>query len=90
MRSIGIRELRQQASRYLRVVERGEIVEVTDRGRPVARLVPIDPVGPLARLAAAGRLQPATGDVLKLAPLRPARRRPLPSEVLARNRADER
>ncbi len=41
MRSIGIRELRQQASKHLRDVERGETIEVTDRGRPVALLVPI-------------------------------------------------
>ncbi|MBA2426827.1 MAG: type II toxin-antitoxin system prevent-host-death family antitoxin [Actinobacteria bacterium] len=41
MRSIGIRELRQRASEYLRLVESGETVEVTDRGRPIAMLVPI-------------------------------------------------
>ena len=38
---IGVRELRQHASRYLERVRRGETLEVTDRGRPVARLVPI-------------------------------------------------
>lgn len=41
METIGIRELRQHASRYLERVERGETLEVTDRGRPVARLVPV-------------------------------------------------
>jgi prevent-host-death family protein len=41
MDSIGVRELRQHASRYLARVERGETLEVTDRGRPVARLVPV-------------------------------------------------
>jgi prevent-host-death family protein len=41
MQRIGVRELRQHASRYLALVARGEQVEVTDRGRPVARLVPI-------------------------------------------------
>lgn len=41
METIGVRELRQHASRYLDLVARGESVEVTDRGRPVARLVPI-------------------------------------------------
>jgi prevent-host-death family protein len=39
--SIGVRELRQQASRYLARVAAGESFEVTDRGRPVARLVPV-------------------------------------------------
>jgi prevent-host-death family protein len=41
MLRIGVRELRQHASRYLALVARGESVEVTDRGRPVAMLVPV-------------------------------------------------
>jgi prevent-host-death family protein len=41
MERIGVRELRQHASRYLARVRSGETIEVTDRGRPVARLVPI-------------------------------------------------
>lgn len=41
MQRIGVRELRQHASRYLALVARGESVEVTDRGRPVALLVPV-------------------------------------------------
>lgn len=38
MESIGVRELRQQASRYLRRVEAGESFQITARGRPVAVL----------------------------------------------------
>ena len=41
MERIGVRELRQHASRYLARVVGGETIEVTDRGRPVARLVPV-------------------------------------------------
>jgi prevent-host-death family protein len=41
METIGVRELRQHASRYLERVRHGETLEVTDRGRPVARLVPV-------------------------------------------------
>ena len=41
MQRIGVRELRQHASRYLAMVARGERIEVTDRGRPVAMLVPM-------------------------------------------------
>src|SRR5438094_47947 len=37
MKIIAVRELRQQASRYLREVERGGTSEVSDRGRAVAR-----------------------------------------------------
>ena len=41
MRRIGVRELRQHASRYLALVARGERIEVTERGKPVALLVPL-------------------------------------------------
>lgn len=40
MERIGLRELRQHASRYIARVSRGETVEVTQRGRLVARIVP--------------------------------------------------
>jgi prevent-host-death family protein len=41
MVSVGVRELRQHASRVLARVKNGETVEVTERGRPVARIVPL-------------------------------------------------
>jgi len=59
MTSIGVRELRQRASEYLRRVEAGETIEVTDRGRPVALLTPV-PADPLAQLRSSGRLRPAS------------------------------
>ena len=91
MRAIGIRELRQHASRYLRDVERGETLEVTDRGRPVARLVPVPTSGGIDELAASGRLAAASGDALELgAPLEPAAGAELPSRALADLRDDER
>ena len=37
---VGIRELRQEASKILARVEEGEEFMVTDRGVPVARLIP--------------------------------------------------
>jgi len=43
MERIGLRELRQNASRYIARVARGETVEVTQRGRLVARIVPAGP-----------------------------------------------
>ncbi len=91
MRSIGIRELRQNASRVLREVEAGEVVEITDRGRPVARLTPIPADGPLARMRAEGRVTPARGRLEDLGPplpLRPGARPP--SELIAEDRMDER
>ena len=41
MESVGVRELRQNASKVIRRVEAGEEIEVTVQGRPAARLVPI-------------------------------------------------
>lgn len=38
--SVGVRELRQNLSRYLELVKAGEALVVTERGREVARLVP--------------------------------------------------
>lgn len=59
---IGVRELRQHASRYLDEVKAGATVEVTERGKLVALLVPPDPVEALRdHLVAQGRLLPATG-----------------------------
>jgi prevent-host-death family protein len=90
MRSIGIRELRQQASKHLRDVERGETIEVTDRGRPVALLVPVPKAGTAERLIAEGRMTRGHGDPLAIKPLEPLPGIPLPSEVLARMREHER
>jgi prevent-host-death family protein len=62
MRRIGIRELQQHASRWVRQAAAGESFEVTDRGRPVARLVPIpEQETGLAALERAGRLSRGTG-----------------------------
>ncbi|MEO9254402.1 MAG: type II toxin-antitoxin system prevent-host-death family antitoxin [Tepidiformaceae bacterium] len=70
MRSIGIRELRQNASEYLRLVQAGESVEVTDRGRPVALLVPV-PEDPMDRLIRLGIVRPPQdeGSILDIEPL---------------------
>ena len=42
-RRVGVRELRQNLSRYLERVKEGETLTVTERGREVARLVPSPP-----------------------------------------------
>lgn len=56
-----MRELRQHASRYLHRVGQGETMEVTQRGRPVARLVPLDRASTVRdRMIAAGRLRAAS------------------------------
>jgi prevent-host-death family protein len=45
MERVGVRELKDKLSQYLRAVRQGQIVEVTVRGKPVARLVPTGPRG---------------------------------------------
>ena len=62
MTSVGVRALRQRASELLRLVEQGETVEITDRGRPVALLTPLPEGSPLERLHAAGEIEAATED----------------------------
>ncbi len=57
---IGIRELRQHASVYVDFAEKGYTVDITNRGRLVAQLVPVrEPGSPLERLIAAGIVEPA-------------------------------
>jgi prevent-host-death family protein len=66
---VGVRELRQNLSRYLRRVALGERLEVTERGKPVAVLAPAsEPQSALRRLIASGRARPPEGDLLDLAP----------------------
>lgn len=91
MTSVGVRELRQRASELLRLVEQGETIEITDRGRPVAMLTPTPQGRPLERLRAAGEVDTASGDLDDLPePLvLPAETEP-PSRVLQRLRRDER
>jgi antitoxin (DNA-binding transcriptional repressor) of toxin-antitoxin stability system len=55
---VGVAELRQNLSRYLRRVERGERLVVTDRNRAVASLGPPPTSGALDRLISAGRVAP--------------------------------
>ena len=58
---VGIRDLRDHLSAYLERVKAGEVITVTDHGRPVARLVRDDPASArLLELAAAGRVTLAT------------------------------
>ena len=56
---IGIRELREDLSKAIRRVRKGQVLEVTDHGQRVARIVPISPsVVGLAELVAAGKVRP--------------------------------
>jgi prevent-host-death family protein len=65
MNTVGVRELRQNLSRYLVEVKAGESFIVTERGREVARLTPSGPMdSPIARLAAERGATIPRGDLL--------------------------
>jgi prevent-host-death family protein len=89
MERVGVRELRQNLSVYLRRVKAGTRLEVTERGQPVARLEPIvDERDPVARLERQGRvLRRATRDLARIRPLRLELERPL-SSILEELRED--
>ncbi len=76
----------------MRRVIAGESIEITQRGRPVAMIVPIPQKDDVVeRLVAQGLATPAKGDLLELPP--PIRLPPgskLPSEILEELRSDER
>jgi prevent-host-death family protein len=90
--TVGIRELRQQASRVLKRVVAGEVVEVTEHGHPIARIVPLRP-GVLDQLAAEGRATEAAADLLdlldELSLPAPSAGVMAPSAALAELRAEE-
>src|SRR5216683_1623784 len=91
--SVGIRELRQQASAILKRVVAGEAIVVTEHGHPIARIVPLRP-SPLEQLMLEGRVTEAEGNLIDLLdemglPADPTGNVP-PSAALAELRADER
>lgn len=68
--TVGVAELRQNLSKYLRRVAEGERLVVTDRNRPVAELgPPLRTDSALDRLIAEGKVNP------------PKRRGPLPKPL---------
>lgn len=92
---IGIRELRQHASVYVDLVEHGYTVDITNRGRLVAQLIPVrDPGSPIERWIARGVIERAEddGSVLDIDPYPSPggdAGQPAASAALARLRAAE-
>jgi prevent-host-death family protein len=89
---VGIRELRQNLSVYVRRVrEEGRAYEVTERGEPVARLTPLEdrPTSVIEQMIADGRITPATREWSEIP--QPIRLPPGPalSEILQRMRDED-
>ena len=88
--SVGIRALQQHASAVVARAAAGEEIQITDRGRPVARIVPILRTR-AEELIESGRVRPARRPSTELpTPVRVSDGQPTASEVLTRLRADER
>ena len=91
MTTVGVRELRQNASELLaRMAATGESILITNRGRLVARLVPADSPSRRSReqLLAAGVLRAGRGDPLELAPVELAPGAPSTGDLIAADRVD--
>lgn len=92
--TVGIRELRQGVSAVLRRVVAGEVVDVTEHGHRIARIVPLRP-SVLEQLVVEGRATDPDGDLLEVLdllglPEAATSDQVLPSAALAELRADER
>jgi prevent-host-death family protein len=89
---VGIRELRQNLSVYVRRVrEEGRAYEVTERGEPVARLTPLEgrPVSQIERMIAEGRITPASRTWDELPPPLPPLEGKSLSEILSQMRDED-
>lgn len=90
MGTVGIRALKQNASAVVAEAAAGDIIVITDRGRPVAMLVPYQQ-SRMQALIDAGLATPPVRSIRDLPP--PARRRPGQpqlTEVLRQMRDEER
>jgi prevent-host-death family protein len=78
MTTVGSRELKNRLGRYLGLVRKGETIIVTDRGKPVARLLPPEPEQAKAKsisdvlkqLEAEGHLRLGTKPFKRIKPIR--------------------
>jgi prevent-host-death family protein len=86
MADVGIRELKQRLSEYLDRAERGEVLRVTDRGRPKAMLGPVPGRARIEEGIRAGWVTPGTGAPLGLR--RRARASGRVLDVLAEDRGE--
>ena len=84
MADVGVRELKQHLSEYLARAEGGELLRVTDRGRPKALLGPLPGRARIEEGIAGGWITPGSGKPLRAAGRWPAHERAL--DALAEDR----
>jgi prevent-host-death family protein len=89
MKTVGSRELKNRLGRYLKLVGKGETLVITDRGKPVARILPPSPREEeaqgldeiLQQLEAEGHLRRGTGRFRRIKPVR-IKGKPLSTMIL--------
>jgi len=91
-RTVGSRDLKTRLGTYLRLVRKGLRFVVTDRGRPVARLEPLEPgpegmAGRLEEMAASGQISRPSSEALPRVRAAKVRGAPLTDTIL-RERGD--
>ena len=86
MADVGVRELKQRLSEYLDRAERGELLRVTDRGRPKALLGPLPGRANVEAGISEGWIRPGSGEGLR--PVSRAQSRARVLDVLAEDRGE--
>ncbi len=84
---VGIRELKRRLSDYVDQASRGEVIQVTDRGRPKAILAPLPGRGRLEEGIAEGWIRPGNGKAHSF-PRRPYRVERTIADLLAEDRGE--
>lgn len=88
---VGTKDLKNRLSHYLRLVREGEHVQVSDRGKVIAEIRPVEPErdaddAVLRRLAARGVVTLGQGKLEDFEPIRLSRGRRLSDIVVADRR----
>ena len=83
MTTVACRERKNRLGKYLRIVRQGQPVQITDRGRPIACILPLSSTAGLAdellKALAKGHVRPGSG--MPLGHRRPALMKPGKSVV---------
>ena len=85
---VGIRDLKAQLSKYIQQVKAGETVIITERGKPIGRLVPSEPTteARLKELEQAGMLAWSGRKLQSSAPMAQTRGDKTVAEMLLEDR----
>ncbi len=86
MQEIGVKEFKNGASRFIDRVEAGEVITVTKRGKPVARVFSADIPTGVAELIATGRARWNGRSPALPTPIRLRGEGPLASDYVAEGR----